>query len=71
MLDGELHRKLTLTVHISNHVPCQSGRLTRRSSVEIDPDLAEHARRALKSTGYPVTVITADGTQCDATTCTV
>jgi methyltransferase of ATP-grasp peptide maturase system len=31
------------------------------TSVEIDPDLAEHARRALTSTGYPVTVITADG----------
>ncbi|PZS26737.1 MAG: hypothetical protein DLM61_17815 [Pseudonocardiales bacterium] len=33
------------------------------TSVEIDPDLAEHARRALATTGYPVTVITADGTQ--------
>ncbi|MGH3824223.1 MAG: methyltransferase domain-containing protein [Pseudonocardiaceae bacterium] len=33
------------------------------TSVEIDPDLAEHARRALTTSGYPVTVITADGTQ--------
>lgn len=31
------------------------------TSVEIDPDLAEHARTALTATGYPVTVITADG----------
>ncbi len=33
------------------------------TSVEIDPDLAEHARRVLTTTGYPITVITADGTQ--------
>jgi protein-L-isoaspartate O-methyltransferase len=31
------------------------------TSVEIDPGLAEHARRALRATGYPVTVITGDG----------
>ncbi len=33
------------------------------TSVEIDPDLAEHARAALSTTGYPITVITADGSQ--------
>jgi len=33
------------------------------TSVEIDPDLAEHVRRALTATGYPVTVITGDGAQ--------
>jgi protein-L-isoaspartate(D-aspartate) O-methyltransferase len=32
------------------------------TSVEIDPDLANHACTALAATGYPVTVITADGT---------
>jgi len=31
------------------------------TSVEIDPVLADHARRALTATGYPVTVITGDG----------
>lgn len=31
------------------------------TTVEINPDLAEHARTALTATGYPVTVITADG----------
>jgi len=31
------------------------------TSVEIDAGLAEHARRALTATGYPVTVITGDG----------
>ncbi len=31
------------------------------TSIEIDPDLAEHASTALTTTGYPVTVITADG----------
>jgi protein-L-isoaspartate(D-aspartate) O-methyltransferase len=33
------------------------------TSVEIDPALAEHARSALATTGYPVTVITGDGAQ--------
>ncbi|MGH3804273.1 MAG: rRNA adenine N-6-methyltransferase family protein, partial [Pseudonocardiaceae bacterium] len=33
------------------------------TSIEIDPDLADHARRALTATGYPVTVITGDGAQ--------
>lgn len=32
------------------------------TTVEIDASLAEHARRALSRAGYPVTVITADGT---------
>ncbi|MBV9163610.1 MAG: methyltransferase domain-containing protein [Pseudonocardiales bacterium] len=31
------------------------------TSIEIDPELANHARRALTSTGYPVTVVTGDG----------
>jgi protein-L-isoaspartate(D-aspartate) O-methyltransferase len=31
------------------------------TSVEIDPALAEHARRALTAIGYLVTVITGDG----------
>jgi protein-L-isoaspartate(D-aspartate) O-methyltransferase len=31
------------------------------TSVEIDPDLAEHAPRALTAIGYPVTMITGDG----------
>jgi protein-L-isoaspartate O-methyltransferase len=31
------------------------------TSAEIDAGLAEHARRALSATGYPVTVITGDG----------
>ncbi|MGH3795502.1 MAG: methyltransferase domain-containing protein [Pseudonocardiaceae bacterium] len=31
------------------------------TSIEIDPGLAEHARRSLTTTGYPVTVITSDG----------
>lgn len=31
------------------------------TSVEIDPHLAEHARRALATSGYPLAVITADG----------
>jgi protein-L-isoaspartate(D-aspartate) O-methyltransferase len=30
-------------------------------SVEIDPDLANHAHRSLTATGYPVDVITGDG----------
>jgi protein-L-isoaspartate(D-aspartate) O-methyltransferase len=33
------------------------------TSVEIDPELAEHARSALTATGYPVTVITGDGAE--------
>ncbi|MGH3869744.1 MAG: methyltransferase domain-containing protein [Pseudonocardiaceae bacterium] len=33
------------------------------TSVEIDPHLAEHAHRALTSSGYPLAVITADGTR--------
>ncbi|MGH4025178.1 MAG: methyltransferase domain-containing protein [Pseudonocardiaceae bacterium] len=33
------------------------------TSIEIDPHLAEHARRALAATGYPLTVITGDGAQ--------
>lgn len=33
------------------------------TSIEIDPQIAEHARAALASTGYPVTVITGDGEQ--------
>jgi methyltransferase of ATP-grasp peptide maturase system len=33
------------------------------TSVEIDPHLAEHARRALETSGYPLAVITADGTR--------
>jgi protein-L-isoaspartate(D-aspartate) O-methyltransferase len=32
-------------------------------SMEIDPDLADHARRILTATGYPVAVITGDGAQ--------
>lgn len=32
------------------------------TSVEIDPHLAEHARRALRTTGHQLAVITADGT---------
>lgn len=35
-----------------------SGNVT---SIEIDPQIAEHARYALASTGYPLTVITGDG----------
>jgi protein-L-isoaspartate(D-aspartate) O-methyltransferase len=31
------------------------------TSVEIDPHLAEHARRALRTAGYPLAVITTDG----------
>jgi protein-L-isoaspartate O-methyltransferase len=31
------------------------------TSVEIDPDLAEQARRALTTSGYPLAVTTADG----------
>jgi methyltransferase of ATP-grasp peptide maturase system len=31
------------------------------TSVEIDPNLADHARTALRATGYPVTVIAGDG----------
>jgi protein-L-isoaspartate O-methyltransferase len=37
-----------------------SGNVT---SVEIDPEVADHARRALTTTGYPVTVLTGDGAQ--------
>jgi protein-L-isoaspartate(D-aspartate) O-methyltransferase len=33
------------------------------TSIEIDSRIAEHARRALASTGYPVTVITGDGAE--------
>jgi methyltransferase of ATP-grasp peptide maturase system len=33
------------------------------TSIEIDPVLADHARRALTTTGYPVTVITGDGAE--------
>ncbi|MGH3936347.1 MAG: rRNA adenine N-6-methyltransferase family protein [Pseudonocardiaceae bacterium] len=33
------------------------------TSIEIDPDLANHARTALTATGYPATVITGDGTE--------
>ncbi|MBV9011566.1 MAG: methyltransferase domain-containing protein [Pseudonocardiales bacterium] len=33
------------------------------TSIEIDPQIADHARAALASTGYPVTVITGDGEQ--------
>ena len=33
------------------------------TSVEIDPEVADHARRALTTTGYPVTVLTGDGAQ--------
>jgi protein-L-isoaspartate O-methyltransferase len=32
-------------------------------NAEIDPDLADHARRALTATGYPVCVITGDGAE--------
>jgi methyltransferase of ATP-grasp peptide maturase system len=31
------------------------------TTVEIDPNLAEHARRALTTAGHPVTVVTGDG----------
>jgi protein-L-isoaspartate(D-aspartate) O-methyltransferase len=31
-------------------------------TIEIDPGIAEHARRALRRTGHPVTVVTGDGT---------
>lgn len=31
------------------------------TSIEIDPQIAKHARAALTATGYPVTVITGDG----------
>ena len=37
-----------------------SGNVT---SVEIEPEVADHARRALTTTGYPVTVLTGDGAQ--------
>ncbi len=33
------------------------------TSIEIAPDLADHARTALTATGYPVAVITGDGAQ--------
>ena len=33
------------------------------TSVEIDPHLAEHARRALRTTGHQLAVITMDGTR--------
>lgn len=33
------------------------------SSIEIDPQIADHARAVLRTTGYPVTVITGDGAQ--------
>lgn len=33
------------------------------TSVEIDPDVAQHARTALAATDHPVTVITGDGAQ--------
>ncbi len=32
------------------------------TTIEVDPTIAEHARRGLRRTGYPVTVVTADGT---------
>jgi protein-L-isoaspartate O-methyltransferase len=32
------------------------------TTVEVDPAIAEHARQALRRTGYPVTVVTGDGT---------
>ncbi|WP_243726038.1 methyltransferase domain-containing protein [Actinomadura rubrisoli] len=31
------------------------------TTVEVDPSLADHARRALEDAGYPVTVVTGDG----------
>jgi hypothetical protein len=34
----------------------------RVTTVEVDPAIADHARRALRRTGHPVTVVTADGT---------
>jgi len=37
-----------------------AGKVT---SIEIDAQIADHARRALASTGYPVTVITGDGAE--------
>ncbi len=33
------------------------------TSIEIDPQLADHARAALTTAGYPITVITGDGAQ--------
>lgn len=36
------------------------------TSVEIDPTVADHARKALAATGYAPAVITADGTEGDA-----
>jgi protein-L-isoaspartate O-methyltransferase len=32
------------------------------TTIEVDPAIADHARRVLRRTGYPVTVVTADGT---------
>ncbi len=31
------------------------------TTIEVDPGIAEHARQALRRTGYPVTVVTGDG----------
>ena len=37
----------------------RTGKVT---TIEVDPAIAEHARQALGKTGYPVTVVTGDGT---------
>ncbi|MGH3905273.1 MAG: methyltransferase domain-containing protein [Pseudonocardiaceae bacterium] len=58
-------RVLEIGTGTGYHAALLAHRLGVRNvtSIEIDPQLAEHARRALTSTGYPVTVITGDGAQ--------